>query len=581
MVVTDHQEDRFGLLAAAQSRRRHLPMRFIAVALIAIGVQMTYGWWQVWIWLGVYVAVQLLELAMNRPLLKILPQTRALAVLIAIPLYIPSALVFCALGPVLWVEGGHYGPALGFALMASSLTNLIAMSRGSRLAFTVSSIPYLGFLFLMPLLDWGRASGPQIGAAVFAVAVISFNIFGAWLTSEEARKAELEARLESDRRRREAEAAVEAKSAFVAMICHELRTPISAILAGASELERTANCSTGRSQAELIRHAGRMMRTLLNDMLDFAKLEAGRMSVEQLPVDLRRTIAEVIRMWQPQAKTAGLRLRLEGAVHLPRWVKGDPTRLRQVLNNLLSNAIKFTEKGSITLRLAVAPDGAGMTVISMAIEDTGPGMTAEQIERLFTPFDQLDAGVARKYGGSGLGLVISRELTRLMGGELTASSTAGKGATFVVTIPFEEVQAPAVEQAPTAVEARVLVVDDHAVNRQAISLVLAPLGITPELAASGEEGLERLAREPFDIILMDVYMPGIDGREATRRLRVTPGPNRETPVIAITASATPKDWDACLAAGMNGYVAKPIEPSQLYAVLEAVVSGQSGFDAAA
>lgn len=580
-MVLSEQEDRYGLLTAAQSRRRHLPMRFIAVALIAAGVQMTYGWWQVWIWLAVYVGAQLLELAMNRPLLRQPPQTPGLAVLVAIPLYIPSALAFCVLGPVLWVDGGRYGPALGFALMASSLTNLIAMSRGSRLAFTVSAVPYLCFLFLMPLLDWGRTSGSQIGATVFAVAVIAFNIFGAWLTTEEARKAELDAQMESDRRRREAEAAVEAKSAFVAMICHELRTPISAIMAGASELERTAGCTTGRTQAELIGHAGRMMRTLLNDMLDFSKLEAGRMSVEQLPVDLRRTLVEVIRMWQPQAKTKGLRLRLEGAAHLPRWVKSDPTRLRQVLNNLLSNAIKFTERGSVTLRLAAAREPNGVTTISMAVEDTGPGMTSEQIERLFTPFDQLDTGIARKYGGSGLGLVISRELTRVMGGDLTASSAAGKGAAFVVTLSFEEVEAPAIEQAPTAVEARVLVVDDHAVNRQAISLVLAPLGIVPELAASAEEGLEQLAREPFDIILMDVYMPGIDGREATRRLRSTPGPNRETPVIAITASATPKDWDACLAAGMNGYVGKPIEPSQLYAVLEAVVSGQADFDAEA
>jgi len=579
-MVLPEQADRYGLLTAAQSRRRHLPMRFIACGLIAAGVQMTFGWWEVWIWLAVYIAAQLLELAMNAPLLKKPPQTPALAVLISLCLYLPSGLAFCVLGPVLWVDGGRYGPALGFALMASSLTNLIAMSRGSRLAFTVSSIPYIAFLFMMPLLDWGQASVTEIGATVFAVAVITFNIFGAWLTTEEARKAELEARLEAEQRSREAEAAVEAKSAFVAMICHELRTPISAILAGASELERTATGGSGRTQAELIGHAGHMMRTLLNDMLDFSKLEAGRMSVETLPVDLRRTIAEMIRMWQPQAKAKGLRLRLEGTVHLPRWVSGDPTRIRQVLNNLLSNAIKFTESGSVTLRLAAARDD-GVTTVSMAVEDTGPGMTADQIERLFTPFDQLDAGVARKYGGSGLGLVISRELARLMGGEITASSAAGKGASFVLTMPFEEVEAPAIEQAPAAVEARVLVVDDHAVNRQAISLILAPLGIIPETAASAEEGLERLAREPFDIVLMDVYMPGIDGREATRRLRMSPGPNRETPVIAITASATPKDWDACLAAGMNGYVAKPIEPSQLYAVLEAVASGESNFDAAA
>ncbi|HEX6859298.1 MAG TPA: ATP-binding protein, partial [Caulobacteraceae bacterium] len=348
---------------------------------------------------------------------------------------------------------------------------------------------------------------------------------------------------------------------------------------GAGELERTAVKISCRNQAQLIGHAGQMMRTLLDDLLDLSKLEAGRMSVERLPVDLRRAIVEAVRMWKPQAVEKNIRLRVEGASQLPRWITGDPTRIRQVLNNLLSNAIKFTEEGSVTLRLATVREG-GQCAISMTVRDTGPGMTPEQIERLFTPFDQLDAGTARKHGGSGLGLVISRELSRLMGGDLVADSTAGKGATFTFTLVSDECEAPAQEQAPAAVEARVLVVDDHAVNRQAIAMVLEPLGITPELAASAEEGLERCANEPFDVILMDVYMPGLDGREATKRLRAAPGLNRETPVIAITASATPTDWDACLAAGMNGYVAKPIEPAQLYAALEEVVSAQFAAKAA-
>jgi signal transduction histidine kinase/ActR/RegA family two-component response regulator len=580
MALADNA-DRFGLLAAAKARRRHMPLRFVAVSLVALGMQVILGWWQAWIWLGVYFGVQFAELGLNKALLKKPPQTRGLAILTAIALYTPSALMFGALGPVLWIAGGHYGPALGIAVMAGSLTNMVAISAGSRLAFLVSSAPFVAFLGLMPMLDIGKTSAPMLGSMVFAIAVIIFNVLAAWLTTEEARASEAQALAESDRRRLEAEAAVEAKSAFVAMICHELRTPISAIMAGANELERSAGCTAGKTQAQLIGHAGRMMRTLLNDMLDFSKLEAGRMSVENLPFDLRRTVMEAIRMWKPQAVSKGLRLRVEGAKQLPQWVNGDPTRLRQVLNNLLSNAIKFTETGSVTLRLEAGPELAGRRTISMAVADTGPGMSPDQIVRLFTPFDQLDVGIARKYGGSGLGLVISRELARLMEGDLTVRSGAGQGATFVLTLTMDEVEAPAIEQAPAAVEARVLVVDDHAVNRQAIALVLAPLGITPELAASAEEGLERLSDEPFDVVLMDVYMPGMDGREATRRLRSGSGPNRDTPVIAITASATPKDWDACLAAGMNGYVGKPIEPSQLYAVLEAVVSGENGFTEAA
>jgi signal transduction histidine kinase/ActR/RegA family two-component response regulator len=572
--------DRFGLVDAAKARRKHLPLRFAAAILVAAGMQIIFAWWLAWVWLGAYLAIQLSEVALNGPLLKRPPDTPILAVLTAITLYVPSTLVFALLGPILWVSGGHYGPALGMALIASSLTNLIAVSR-SRLAFVVAATPYAAFLVLMPFLDWGKTSGPEIGSMVFAVAVIIFNVMGAWMTTHEARKAEREAMLEFDQRRREAEAAVEAKSAFIAMISHELRTPISAIMAGAGELERTAPGNVAKTQAQLIGHAGRMMRTLLNDLLDFSKLEAGKMTVEQLPFDLRRTVLEAVRMWKPQAAEKGLKLRLEGAASLPQWVAGDPTRLRQVLNNLLSNAIKFTQAGSVTLRLAAGPELAGRRMVTMAVQDTGPGMTPDQIERLFTPFDQLDAGVARKYGGSGLGLVISRELARLMGGDLAVTSGAGEGANFELCLTLDEIDAPAVEQAPAAVEARVLVVDDHEVNRQAIALVLSPLGITPELAASAEEGLERLSREPFDVVLMDVYMPGMDGREATRRLRATVGPNRETPVIAITASATSKDWDACLAAGMNGYVGKPIEPSQLYSVLEAVVSGETVFDAEA
>ncbi|NBU26990.1 MAG: response regulator, partial [Caulobacteraceae bacterium] len=380
------------------------------------------------------------------------------------------------------------------------------------------------------------------------------------------------AQAEAEVRRMEAEAATQAKSAYVAMISHELRTPISAILAGAAESERA-----GHAPARLIGDAGRMMTTLLDDMLDLSKLEAGHMQVETLDFDLRRTVAEVARLWRPQARAKGIRLRLAGARTLPGRVSGDPMRLRQVLNNLLSNALKFTEAGSVTLVLGGRASSTD-PLISITVDDTGPGMTPAQLASLFQPFEQLGAQTARQHGGTGLGLVISRQLARLMGGDLVVDSAPGKGARFTLTLPL----APALDGPPLVEESRrhdpvqpapvrVLVVDDHAINRQAITLILAQAGITPEMAASAETALERLAIEPFDLILMDVYMPDMDGREATTVLRSMPGPNRQTPVVAITASATARDWEACRAAGMNGHVAKPIEPEKLFEAMESVL----------
>jgi CheY-like chemotaxis protein len=315
-----------------------------------------------------------------------------------------------------------------------------------------------------------------------------------------------------------------------------------------------------------------MMRTLLNDLLDLSRLDAGRMAVEQAPFDLRQTMADTLRLWRPDAHKKGLRLRVEGAARLPRWVAGDALRLRQVLNNLLSNAIKFTGRGAVTVRLAAGEAGDGL-VFEAVVADTGQGLTEEQVARLFTPFDQLASNVAREHGGSGLGLVISRELARLMGGDLTVASKPGRGSRFRLEVRLETARAPDKRIGGVAIDgARVLVVDDHVVNRRALELVLQSFGIQPTLAESGERALELLSSEAFDVMLMDVYMPGMDGREATRQLRATEGPNRHIPVIAVTASATAKDWDACRAAGMDAHVAKPIDPSQLHAALSEVLS---------
>lgn len=555
--------DRFGLATVVATRRKHMPVRLLTAFGVALALQLTFGWTWAWLWAGAYLATQLIDHWTGIALTRRPIDGPFQAAKVALISFLPSSIAFGALAPALWQGVDRYGPALAMIVVATAMTNLIAICRGSRIAFAAACVPYGLYLLTLPLMDLATAPGPVLSTMMIAVGLVMLNIIGAWLTTEEARRAQDEAHAEAEDRRAEAVAATEAKSAYVAMISHELRTPISAILAGAAETERA-----GHAQGRLIGEAGRMMTVLLDDMLDLSKLEAGRMSVEAVDFNLRQAVLDAVHAWRPQARAKGLHMRIQGARHLPAWVSGDPTRIRQVINNLLSNALKFTKEGSVTLRLGGGTTEAGDHAVTIAVSDTGPGMRPDQLERLFTPFEQLGAHTARTHGGTGLGLMISRELARLMGGDLSVASAPGEGAVFTLNLVLPAAEAPATAQAPQAVQARVMVVDDHAVNRQAIALVLAPLGIAPATAASAEEALERLALEPFDVVLMDVYMPDMDGREATRQLRAMKGPNQHTPVIAITASATARDWEACLAAGMNGHVAKPIEPSQLYAALE-------------
>jgi CheY-like chemotaxis protein len=358
------------------------------------------------------------------------------------------------------------------------------------------------------------------------------------------------------------------------MISHELRTPISAILAGAARLHGEVPEPSSKMHAQLIADAGGLMRTLLNDLLDFSRLEAGRMSVEKSPFNLRQSLSDTLRLWRPELARKGLKFRVTGASTVPQWVTGDAMRLKQVLNNLLSNAAKFTGRGgvAVTLRTEHVGDQARLII---DVVDTGPGIPEAAIARLFTPFDQLDETVVRQHGGSGLGLAISRELARLMGGDLTASNEPSQGARFRLSVLLEPADTPALRPlGPSISGLRVLVVDDHVVNRRAVELILQPFGVEATLAESGEEALELLGSEVFDAVLMDVYMPGLDGRETTRRLRASASPNRDAPVIAVTASATVKDWEACTAAGMNAHVAKPIDPTELFTALSQVLAAR-------
>jgi len=564
------------LARAAASRRANTYLRLVATVTIASILDFFAGMRWAWIWAALYCVAQLFEIWIARPLVKdpdAVPPAWRRRAMAASPFFTSAVFGFVALPLVGSTE--RFAPTIGGMLLAGALLNVIVVNGSLRSATLTAAAPHVFYLMVAPLV--ARAANPEapLANALWLGALLLLGTVAvAHRTLSAALKAAADAKEEAERRRHEAEEAVAAKSAFVAMISHELRTPISAILAGAARLHSELPDASSKIHAQLIGDAGGLMRALLNDLLDFSRLEAGRMAVEKAPFNLRQTLSDTLRLWRMEVAKKGLRLRVEGAAGLPRWVIGDGMRLRQVLNNLLSNAIKFTEDGAITVRLACVSDGPSHR-LTVTVIDTGLGIAPSLLPRLFTPFDQLSASVVRQHGGSGLGLAISREFARLMGGDLTAQSVVGEGAAFAFTFVTEATQAPAEagEDGPSIDGVRVLVVDDHVVNRRAIDLVLQPFGVVATLAESGEEALELLKAEVFDVVLMDVYMPGMDGRDATRVLRAGSGPNRDTPVIAVTASATPKDWEACVAAGMNAHVAKPIDPLELYAALVQVVSG--------
>jgi signal transduction histidine kinase/CheY-like chemotaxis protein len=576
MTTTEGERD---VARAAASRRANTYLRLGATLVIAAMLQiyMHPSWG--WIWALVYTLCYTFELWVRRPLAidpgALVPTWRRLAAFVS-PLVTSTA--FGALSILLFASHIRFAPTLGGMLLAGALLNVVVVNAGNRSATLMAAAPHALYLLIVPFVAKAANPGANLADVLWCGALLMIvSVTVASRTLDTALKAEADAKAEAERRRHEAEEAVAAKSAFVAMISHELRTPISAILAGATRLHSEVPEASSKLHAQLIADAGGLMRTLLNDLLDFSRLEAGRMSVERSAFNLRQALSDSLRLWRPEIARKGLKLRVKGAATLPRWVAGDAMRLKQVLNNLLSNAIKFTDRGAITVALDVQPS-ADQLLLSIEVIDTGPGIPEAALPRLFTPFDQLNAAVVRQHGGSGLGLAISRELARLMGGDLTAASTpnsgvGGQGARFTLTAVLDLAEAPRAEDESRSITGlRVLVVDDHVVNRRAIELILQPFGVDATLTESGEEALELLGSEIFDAVLMDVYMPGMDGRAATRILRAGSGPNRAIPVIAVTASATPKDWEACAAAGMNAHVAKPIDPAELFGALAQVLA---------
>jgi signal transduction histidine kinase/CheY-like chemotaxis protein/HPt (histidine-containing phosphotransfer) domain-containing protein len=395
---------------------------------------------------------------------------------------------------------------------------------------------------------------------------------------EERDRAE-QARLEAEQARQVAEQADRAKSEFLANMSHEIRTPMNAVIGMTSLLLGSAGLpQPHREQVETIRASGEGLLSLLNEILDFSKVSAGHLELSEGPFDVRVCVDEVVDLHAAAAVAKGIGLRREIDRGVPHVVVSDSSRVRQVLLNLLSNALKFTSKGEIVVEVSAGDvDTDGKRELRFAVRDTGIGISPDHLDRLFKPFSQADASTSRHFGGTGLGLAISRNLAKILGGGLWVESEPDRGSVFHFHLRCREV-APTVllETQPLSPEAlrpmalphdlRILVAEDNTVNQKVALLMLERLGYRADLAADGLEVLAALRRQSYDVVLMDVQMPRMDGLEAVRRIRAE-WLERRPYIVAVTAHALVGDREACLAAGMDDYLTKPLRVEDLRTAL--------------
>lgn len=511
-------DDTTGWAAAVRQRRDALVIRLCVGAATALIVSPLLGPQFSLIWAVAYLAMQMAETVLFAPIIKRQTDRMPLwrSTLGGLALLLNTAMIG-GLSIPLWQAGGVVGGICASVLLPSVLVYSMINAPRSGSVLILTTTPSMIYMAMTPAFMKAAGADPAyVVAAGASMTVFAIFCMTTWQRMNKASLAESQARRDAQRRCAHAERVMAGRAAFLAAVGHDLRTPIGAILTGASEVSRGGDAAA-RAHAALITDAGLMMKGLLDDLLDHSKLEAGRMNVETADFDLRAMIAQTARLWRGPAKAKGLSLTIEGGRRLPAAVRGDAMRIRQVLNNLMSNAMKFTDKGSITLRLGAWTEDSGDHAITIEVADTGPGMSRDQLDRLFTAFDQTAEGVGARYGGSGLGLAISRELAQLMGGRLTVRSQIGQGARFTLSLMLSPGEGRVIASTSTGL-------DD--VSRGAIARALAgrPRGASPTpapVAASAPE---------------TAPAPGIDDLLASLTGSVTPPAPASTPVEAATAS---------------------------------------------
>lgn len=415
-----------------------------------------------------------------------------------------------------------------------------------------------------------RAQAWIVGVTLFFL--VCGTIFGIWMTfqARELRKARLRA-----------EKANSAKTRFLANMSHEIRTPLNGVIAMADALGQRALSRQDRELVEIIRSSGATLERLLSDILDSARIESGELALESAPFDLQTMLYGVVELWSAQAETKGVKIKLNCGERLDQKVMGDVVRLRQVLNNLVSNALKFTEQGTVTLEAIRSAEGG----VYFSVTDTGVGFDDQVRQRIFARFQQADESITRRYGGSGLGLNISQELIGLMGGQMDCASAPGQGTKFWFEVPLPYVQtvssatdmrdlmADHSVETSTGLGLKVLLADDHAANRKVVEVLLAPLDFEIVSVVDGQEAVAAFVDDHFDLVLMDMQMPVMDGVTATRRLReIEKRDGRiHTPIVMLTANAMAEHIEASMAAGADAHLTKPLTVQSLMNSINSVL----------
>jgi len=488
---------------------------------------------------------------------------------------------------MVWHVGKGQYDTLAITMLGIGFLQVISKYRNEPRPAILVALPYL--MLIGWFLYQSRMSSTFIVAVIITFAYL-LSLFGFVWAGHRSKKAILEFKLEQDRMKEELEAAVHAaekanqdKSAFLANMSHELRTPLNGIL-GLSDVLLNENLTPGQKRkVSLIQDSGQTLLTLLNDILDLSKIEADGIKLENIEVDFDDLLQKFYAFWKPVADKKQINLVFQKQKNLPHYVKADPTRIRQCVNNLVSNALKFTPKNGQVVVTVTGKPIEHKYQLNISVQDTGIGISEENLGKLFTPFKQADKSTTRKFGGTGLGLTITRKLSRMMGGDVSVRSVLGQGSVFTMSALVEIVEkqkreAELVPLTKTHINGfeglRCLVVEDNEINLEVLLLLLEPYEMDVVVTRNGREAIEALETQYIDFVLMDLQMPVLGGLEATREIRASGKPYAGVPIIAMTANAMEEDKKRCLSEGMNAYIAKPLGRSVLSKTMHDVLKPQ-------